>query len=117
MNFLINTYYVYVRKHGPKGIEASIYGLTIPLTFNFITLFTFVIFYFRKLIYDIDIINFISGTLMFIVSAIAINEYLERRYLKSENFVDLHLPKVFYIFAPVHYLISVLLFVVSLRYS
>jgi len=117
VNFLINTYYIFLKKYGAKGVEASIYGLTFPLTLNFITLLTFLFFFFRKFFIEIDIVNFISTALISIVFFFVMNGYLERKYLKNENFTDLFLPKLFYLFAPLHYLISVFLFIISLRYS
>ena len=117
MNFLINTYYIFLRKHEAKGIEASIYGLTFPLTLNLIVLLTLILYLFRILIYQIALLNFMSTSLIAVVFFFGINKYLENRYLKNKAFVDLYLPKIYYLFAPLHYLISVILFVICLRFS
>jgi hypothetical protein len=117
MNFLINTYYIFLRKYGIKGVEASIYGLTFPLAINCITLLTFFLFLFRTFVVEIDLSSYITTGLLTLGFGFGINRYLENRYLFGKNFNDLQLPKVFYFFAPLHYLISIFLFVISLRFS
>jgi hypothetical protein len=112
MNFFINLFYIYLGKFGKKGVEASIYALTIVLMFNFITAITF-LFY----IIQIDVINFITSSVVAIAFGLWINKVLEKNYLQGERFRDLLLPKIFYFITPIYYLASVLMFIISLRYS
>ena len=80
MNFFINLFYIYLGKFGKKGVEASIYALTIVLMFNFITAITF-LFY----IIQIDVINFITSSVVAIAFGFWINRVLEKTIYKVKD--------------------------------
>ncbi len=112
MNFLINTFFIYLKKHQLKGIEASIYALTIVLIFNFLTFLNAL-----DSFIELDIYNFIVKSVFALIFGFGINKYLEKKYLKEEKFSDLQLSSWFYLFPPIYYFSSIFLFVLSLRYT
>lgn len=119
MNLLINFYYIYLQKHGDKGLDASRTLLVIPLSFNFIAAFFFLTYFMKIYLFNVRLNSFLIGLPLMLIFGFTLMKYLDTHYINNPNskFKDLKLSKPYYLFMPIHYLGSIFLFIISLKYS
>jgi len=116
MNFLINIYYMYMRKHRERGLNAARTLLIIPLTLNFVSLFFFLSNKVMIYLFNFKINILLPGLILMTIFGFGMMKYLDTKYTENSKFSDLNLPSIFYVLMPVHYLGSILLVILSLRY-
>jgi hypothetical protein len=116
MNFLINTYYIYMRKYHEKGLDAARTLLIIPLSLNFISLFFFLSYQIRIYIYSFSIKILFPGLILMVIFGFTTMKYLDNNYIENGKFIDLKLSGIYYLLMPIHYLGSILLVILSLRF-
>lgn len=116
MNFLVNIYYIYMRKHRERGLNAARTLLIIPLTLNFVSLFFFLSYQFKIYLFNFSFNILLPGLILMTIFGFAMMKYLDSNYTEDRNFFDLKLPVIFYLLMPIHYLGSILIVIMSLRY-
>jgi len=105
---------MYLKRYNKKGLEASIFLVTLPLMFNIVSIFI-VLYYYLGLSLLAPLGPIAIGIFM-IITGFRINHLLERWYLEKDNFRVISLPSIFYLFAPIYYLSSFLIFPFTFRF-
>jgi len=115
LDCLLTAYHVYLQKYGRNGLEASIYLLGIPLSFNFAVLFILSFnWLFPQILKGINIVVFmiLLYGLIYLTDRLLKEIYLQRRRV-------LITPKhkiVYHLCGPIHFIVSTVLFFLSFKY-
>lgn len=115
LDYLLNSFFVYLKKYRERGLLASIFLLTVPLGLN-ISALLILIFYWTApgLLSKID--PFLFGGIV-IGLLFLTDKILKMVYLKGDR--NLETPKfkiIYYLTSPIYYILSVVLFFLSFRY-
>lgn len=119
IEFLVVIYFSIFNKYGLKGVEAGIYFLLFPLTFNILSL----LFYLSYLISNKEG-NLISPFAIFVIGlviAFGLRKLLNKIYLTKYEQIKVSrekYPRILLVLVPiVHWLISVFLVVYCLNFT
>ncbi len=119
IEFLVVIYFSIFKKYGLKGVEAGIYFLLFPLTFNILSL----LFYLSYLISNKEG-NLISPFAIFVIGlviAFGLRKLLNKIYLTKYEQIKVSrekYPRILLVLVPiVHWLISVFLVVYCLNFT
>ena len=114
LEWLIKSFYIYLRNFGQRGLVASIILTSIPLALNFSCL---IIFFFYLIVPGLFFKAGFLGTggLAFISYAV-IDHFLENEFVKRKRKIDEKYYLVFYLLSPIYFLGSVYLFIYFFRF-
>lgn len=116
MNLIINFYFMYMRKHGEKGLDAARTVLMIPLLLNFSALAFFLSNYLRRYFIKFEMDSLIICLLLTLIFGFSMSRYLDKKYTFNGKFKDLSLPNIYYLCMPIHYIGSIVISIMSLKY-
>jgi len=119
IDFIVVAYYSIFKKYGLKGVEAGIFFLLFPLTFNILSLF----FCLSYLINNKEG-NLISPVMIFVIGlivAFAVRKLLNKIYLVKYEYVKMFsekYPRILLVLVPIiHWPVSVFFVVYCLKFT
>ena len=119
IDFIVVTYFSIFKKYGLKGVEAGIFFLLFPLTFNILSLF----FYLSYLISNKEG-NLISPVIIFVIGlvvAFTVRKLLNKIYLSKYEYIKAFsekYPRILLILVPIiHWPVSIFFVVYCLKFT
>lgn len=118
IDFFVISYFSIFKKYGLKGLEAGIFSLFFPLTFNIIALLLYLLHFFKS--GNEHVISPVILFALWILIAFALRNLLNKIYLDKLEYIEklsCNFPRILLIFIPIiHYPLSVFFAVYCLKF-
>jgi hypothetical protein len=115
IDFLLKTFFVYLYKRNEKGLQASIFLLSVALGLNMLTLIIYVSgIFFPGLI---RLLNPLGFGVLVVIGLYLTDKFIRRAYVTNgREITPPKLKPIFYLLGPMYYVGSAVLFFISFRY-
>ena len=115
IDFLLKTFFVYHYKRDEKGLQASIFLLSVALGLNMLSLIIFVSgIYFPG---TIRLLNPLGFGALTVIGLYLTDKFIRRAYVTNgRRITPPKLKSIFYLLGPVYYVGSAILFFLSFKY-
>lgn len=113
-DWLLRSFYVYLRSYGHRGLRASIILASIPVALNITSLIIFLMYLVApELLFKGGFIGLFILTLL---SYFVVETYLEDHFMKKKRPMGTMHSPLLYVFSPLYYIVSVWVLIVFFRF-